>query len=155
MTTLISMTLLLTLSAVLVACAGLVVTADMARANRETQRRLTETTAQRDSARAELSRLREKRHTHQTVAMLEDLSAVHMDILGELRIFYRRMGGLLARLYPFSGVASEAALLHREFCTYTRARLRAIETIMHAGRRGPYSYTPPNAIRPARPGAGR
>lgn len=152
---LITLTLLLTLSAVLAAAAGLIAAADLARAAARAEYQLSEAVSARDAAWAELSRLREKRHTHQTIAMLEDLSAVHMDILGELRIFYRRMGGLLARLQPFTGVASEAALLHREFCTYTRARLRAIESIMHAGRRGPYSYIPPNAIRPARPGVVR
>jgi hypothetical protein len=152
---LILLTLLLTLSAVLAAGAGLLAAADLARVNRETASQLAEAITQRDSARVELRRIREKRHTHQTVAMLEDLSAVHLDILGELRIFYHRMGALLARLQPISGFASEAGIYHREFCTYTRARLRALETIMRAGRRGPFSYIPPAATRPARPGAGR
>jgi hypothetical protein len=107
--------------------------------------------AELDQLRAEIARLREKRHTHQTVAMLEDLSAVHLDILGELKIFYRRMGALLERLPG----GAEAAVYHREFCAYTRARMRTIETIMHAGRRGPFSYVPPVATRPERPGVVR
>lgn len=140
--------LLLTVSAALVAAIGLL-------AARDLQRELVQAVAERDSARSELRRLRQKRHTHQTAAMLDDLSAVHLDILGELKIFYRRMGALLARLQPFTAAASEAAQYHHEFCTYTRARLRAVEAIMHAGRRGPYSYIPPAAIRPDRPGAGK
>lgn len=152
---LILITLLLVAAALLAAVAGLQASRELAAAAAQTRIRLVELASQRDTARAELQRLREKRHTHQTIAMLEDLSAVHMDILAELKIFYRRMGGLLARLQPFSILAAEAALYHREFCTYTRARLRAVETIMHAGRRGPYSYVPPNASRPARPGIAR
>jgi hypothetical protein len=104
--------------------------------------------AELETLRLELVRVREKRHTHQTVAMLEDLSAVHLDILGELKIYYRRMGSLLARLQP----GTDTVIYHREFCTYTRARLNALNAIMKAGRRGPHSYIPPMATRPERPG---
>jgi hypothetical protein len=147
--------LFLVLSALLTAGAGLVALRDVAAEHRQTCARLLEVTQQRDAAQFELARHREKRHTHQTIAMLEDLSAVHMDILSELKIFYHRMGALLSRLAPGTGPSAEAAAYHREFCTYTRARLRAIESIMHAGRRGPFSYIPPAASRPARPGATR
>lgn len=147
--------MLLLLTAVLTAAAGLLAARDLAAAHAATLTQLAEVTAERDAARADLARRREKRHTHQTVAMLEDLSAVHMDILSELRIFYRRMGAMLKRLYPGSGPNAEAQVYHAQFCAYTRARLRALEQIMHAGRRGPFSYIPPAAARPARPGMGR
>jgi hypothetical protein len=104
--------------------------------------------AELETLRLELARVREKRHTHQTVAMLEDLSAVHLDILGELKIYFRRMGALLERLPG----GAEAVIYHREFCTYTRARLRTLDAIMKTGRHGPFSYIPPKATRPERPG---
>ena len=151
----ITLALLLALSATFAAAAGLLALRDLAAAHNATRMQLAVVLADRDAARAEITRRREKRHTHQTVAMLEDLSAVHLDILAELHIYYHRMGALLKRLSPGSGPNAEAQVYHTEFCAYTRSRLRALESIMHAGRRGPFSYIPPAAARPARPGVER
>lgn len=77
-------------------------------------------------ARAELARVREKRHAHPTVEMLDDLGSILLDIDGETR----------------------------QFARYILGRLKNADRTLAAGRPGPYAYTPTTTDqRPPRPGA--
>jgi hypothetical protein len=102
-----------------------------------------------EQTRTELLRVREKRHTHQTIAMIEDLSAVGCDLAIELESFATRQANLLGR-----GASASAQACLAEFVTYARARLNTQILIIGRGRRGPFSYRPVNThARPARPGS--
>lgn len=86
---------------------------------------------------AELVQLRQKRHTHATIEMLEDLESVNLDIAEELNVLYPHL------------------VFINQFYVWMRKRAEKQQHIIAAGRPGPYAYQPANTEdRPARPGAG-
>jgi hypothetical protein len=73
----------------------------------------------------ELDAIRQKRHTHATTLMIEDLQAVMSDLSIELN----------------------------QSMTFLQARLAQSQKILNDGRPGPYAYKPlPSGDRPQRPG---
>ena len=97
----------------------------------------------------EPARARLKAYPHPTVEMLEDLGAVQLDIHTELKIFVEYADRMLEQIGAPAIMRSQLRQLYR----YLLSRLRSANSILQAGRAGPYAYkSTSTANRPARPG---
>lgn len=98
--------------------------------------------------RAEIARIRERRHTHQTIEMIEEAQAALMDIRLEMDIYQQVVVGFLR-----IGNLPALIIYNAQFARYIRARIDSGMRTLQRGRKGPYSYTASTtAGRPDRPG---
>jgi chromosome segregation ATPase len=91
---------------------------------------------QREQLAAEVERVRQHRHTHPVTDMIEDMTAVNLDLEYEIR-----------QAQPYIKYLME-------LLRYIEQRLPDQQRILAAGRPGPYAYRSSNTHnRAARPGA--